>query len=76
MDAKSPITIDPDIQGGAPCFTGTRVPVRSLFDYVARGRSLDYFLEQFPTVSRQAALDVLKKAGESLYAAPAEAAHA
>ena len=56
------ITIDPEIQGGTPCFTGTRVPVQSLFDYLIRGRSLDYFIEQFPSVSREAAIEVLKAA--------------
>ena len=58
------IHIDSDIQGGTPCFTGTRVPVSSLFDYLARGRSLEYFLEQFPSVTRQQASEVLKEAGQ------------
>lgn len=44
MPDTSPITIDPEVQAGTPCFTGTRVPVRSLFDAIKRGRSLDYFL--------------------------------
>jgi uncharacterized protein (DUF433 family) len=57
------INIDPEIQGGTPCFAGTRVPVKSLFDYLARGRSLDYFLEQFPSVKREQAAQVLKLAG-------------
>jgi uncharacterized protein (DUF433 family) len=59
---QQPITIDPEIQGGTPCFTGTRVPVQSLFDYLARGRSLEYFLEQFPSVKRDQAIEVLKQA--------------
>ncbi len=46
------ISINPDILGGTPVFSGTRVPVVSLFDYLKRGRSVDYFLEQFPTVQR------------------------
>jgi uncharacterized protein (DUF433 family) len=58
------IQIDPEIQGGTPCFAGTRVPVKSLFDYLARGRSLDYFLEQFPSVRRQQAAEVLEQAGK------------
>jgi uncharacterized protein (DUF433 family) len=70
MVKASPITIDPEVQGGTPCFTGTRVPVKSLFDYLARGRSLEYFLEQFPTVRRDLATEVLEKAGE-LVASPA-----
>jgi uncharacterized protein (DUF433 family) len=44
----SAIKIDPEIQGGTPCFAGARVPVKSLFDALEHGRSLDYFLEQFP----------------------------
>ncbi len=40
------------ILGGTPVFAGTRVPVESLFDYLKRGRTIDYFLEQFPTVQR------------------------
>lgn len=47
------ISINPDILGGTPVFAGTRVPVASLFDYLKRGRSIDYFLEQFPTVRRE-----------------------
>jgi uncharacterized protein (DUF433 family) len=43
---------DRDILGGTPCFTGTRVPVKSLFDYLEAGYTLDYFLAQFPTVTR------------------------
>ena len=64
MSQQQPITIDPEIQGGTPCFTGTRVPVQSLFDYLARGRSLDYFLEQFPSVKRDQAIEVLEQAGK------------
>jgi uncharacterized protein (DUF433 family) len=60
------IKIDPEIQGGAPCFAGTRVPVKSLFDYLARGRSLDYFLTQFPSVTRAQATEVLEQAGRLL----------
>jgi uncharacterized protein (DUF433 family) len=62
--ALQPITIDPEIHGGTPCFTGTRVPVQSFFDYLARGRSLEYFLEQFPSVKRDQAIEVLKQAGQ------------
>ena len=54
---------------GMPCFTGTRVPVKSLFDYLEAGDSLDEFLEQFPTVSREAAVSVLKASHSALMAA-------
>ena len=62
MKDASPITVDPEIQGGAPCFAGTRVPVKSLFDALKHDRSVDYFLEQFPSVSRQQVAAVLDQA--------------
>jgi uncharacterized protein (DUF433 family) len=46
-----PIHSDPDILGGTPVFVGTRVPVRTLLDYLEGGESLDDFLEDFPTVT-------------------------
>jgi uncharacterized protein (DUF433 family) len=45
---------------GAPCFTGTRVPVTHLFDYLGAGDSVDEFLTDFPTVTRQQVLGVLE----------------
>lgn len=60
--AKAVIRTDPDIQGGAPVFEGTRVPVKNLFDYLEGGDSLDAFLSDFPSVSREAALAVLELA--------------
>ena len=53
------ITIDPGLMSGAPCFTGTRVPVQALFDYVEGGDPLDEFLVDFPNVSREHAIAVL-----------------
>jgi uncharacterized protein (DUF433 family) len=53
------ITIYPDF-AGAPIFTGTRVPVQNLFDYLADGEPLDEFLEDFPAVTREHATAVLK----------------
>ncbi len=57
------INVDPEIMHGTPCFHGTRVPVKSLFDWLAHGYSLEYFLEQFPTVDRKLAEEVLEYAG-------------
>ena len=51
---------DPGILGGKPVFRGTRLPVQSLFDYLADGLSLDYFLETFPSVTREQATAVLR----------------
>jgi uncharacterized protein (DUF433 family) len=59
---------DPKIMSGALCFTGTRVPVQTLFDYLQAGSPLDEFLENFPTVSREAAIAVLEVAKEGLFA--------
>jgi uncharacterized protein (DUF433 family) len=57
-----PVQVNPLILGGTPCFTGTRVPVESLFDYLLQGYNLEYFLQQFPTVKREYAKAVLEKA--------------
>jgi uncharacterized protein (DUF433 family) len=61
-----PITIDPEILGGTPVFSGTRVPVRTIFDYLADGCSLDEFLENFPSVRRADAVAMLEAGGTSL----------
>jgi uncharacterized protein (DUF433 family) len=58
----STIVVDPEVQGGVPCFAGTRVPVKSLFDAIDRGRSVTYFLEQFPAVKPQQVHEVLRQA--------------
>ena len=52
MKRSSVIKVDPEIMSGTPCFTGTRVPARTLIDYIESGDTLDEFLEDFPTVSR------------------------
>jgi uncharacterized protein (DUF433 family) len=59
---------DPEILSGTPVFAGTRVPVRSLFDYLEGGESLDEFLRQFPSVRRDQAVRALDLARESLLA--------
>lgn len=61
-----PIRRDPDILGGRPCFAGTRVPVRNLFDLLMHGRSLEEFLRAFPTVRREQAVAVLALAARGL----------
>ena len=63
---------DPEILGGTPVFRGTRVPLRSLFDYLEGGETLDEFLRQFPSVRREQAIALLELARENLAAdAPA-----
>ncbi|MGH9949914.1 MAG: DUF433 domain-containing protein [Pyrinomonadaceae bacterium] len=54
------ITISPDIQSGEPVFTGTRVPVKNLFDYLIGGDSLEEFLTDFPSVNREQAVELLE----------------
>ena len=65
---KKPVTIDAGILGGTPVFSGTRVPIQALFDYLEGGETLEEFLENFPTVSKEMALNVLHLA-ESLVTA-------
>lgn len=60
--AGNPISVNRNVLGGTPCFTGTRVPVRSLFDHLEEGVGLDEFLADFPTVSREQAVAVLELA--------------
>jgi uncharacterized protein (DUF433 family) len=63
---------DPELMSGALCFAGTRVPVKTLFDYLEGSSSLEDFLEDFPSVSRERAVAVLEAARERLAAdAPA-----
>ena len=52
---------DPEIMGGAPVFKGTRVPVRSLFDHLKAGDSIEVFLDGFPSVKREQVLAVLEE---------------
>lgn len=62
MKRESVVVSDPEILGGTPCFRGTRVPVDSLIDYLEAGDSLDEFLDNFPSVSREAAIAALEEA--------------
>ncbi len=60
MSASELITTDPDILGGTPVFKGTRVPVKTLFDYLENGYSLEEFVECFPSVTREMARELLE----------------
>jgi uncharacterized protein (DUF433 family) len=66
MTAESLVTCDPKILNGTLVFKGTRVPVRALFDYLSDGLSLEYFLESFPSVSRELATNVLRLGQERI----------
>jgi uncharacterized protein (DUF433 family) len=60
------VSRDPEIMSGALCFTGTRVPVKNLFDYLEGASSLEDFLEDFPSITREQAVAVLEAAREGL----------
>jgi uncharacterized protein (DUF433 family) len=60
------VSIDPEIMSGTPVFAGTRVPVQNLFDYIEGGDDLDEFLDDFPSVTKVAAVAVLEMARHSL----------
>jgi uncharacterized protein (DUF433 family) len=56
------ITTSPEIMGGTPVFTGTRVPVQTLLDYLKAGESINDFLDGFPTVTREQVISFLDEA--------------
>lgn len=66
MPTPNVIHSHPDILSGTPVFVGTRVPAQSLFDYLEAGDTLDEFLRQFPSVSREQAIAALELARESV----------
>jgi len=60
MDNKDLIEVDPEKMSGTPVFSGTRVPINHLFDYLEAGDGLDVFLNDFPSVKREQALGVIE----------------
>ncbi len=68
--ASDLISIDAQVLGGVPVFRGTRVPVRSLFDYLEADYTLEEFLECFPSVSRELARRVLETSRAALLSVP------
>jgi uncharacterized protein (DUF433 family) len=66
VDIKKLISKDPEVLGGTPVFAGTRVPIETLFDHLEAGVSLDEFLDDFPTVSRDQAVSLLEIANKLL----------
>ncbi len=65
------VSCDPDILGGVPVFAGTRVPVRTMLDYIEHDRPLAEFLDDFPTVDRALALGVIEHMKQVIADAPA-----
>jgi uncharacterized protein (DUF433 family) len=66
MRVDQVITSDREVQGGAVVFVGTRVPLKNLMDYLEAGDSLEEFLDDFPSVSREQAVAALELAQEAL----------
>ena len=62
-DSREVLSSDPHVMGGTPVFRGTRVPATVLFSYLAEGNSLDYFLEDYPSVPRELAVQTILRAG-------------
>ena len=60
------VSIDPETMSGTPVFAGTRVPIQNLFDYIEGGEDLSEFLDDFPSVSKEAAIAVLEMAKQTL----------
>jgi uncharacterized protein (DUF433 family) len=60
------ITVAPDVLGGTPVFSGTRVPVQTLLDYLKGGETIDDFLDGFPTVKREQVIAFLEEAEEQI----------
>ena len=60
------INIDPEILGGTPVFSGTRVPVKNLFDYLEAGKSIDMFIEDFDTIKKEQILQLLEMTNKLL----------
>ena len=66
MVPESVVHSDPEVMGGTPVFVGTRVPVKSFFDYLEGGETLNEFLRQFPSVKREQAVAALELARDSV----------
>ena len=65
VDCSQIVHSDPEILGGTPVFVGTRVPVKTLLTWLENGETLEEFLDNFPTVSREQAIGFLEEAGRA-----------
>jgi uncharacterized protein (DUF433 family) len=68
MDPTHIVHSDPEIMGGEPVFAGTRVPVKTLLAYLESGETIEEFLDNFPTVTKEQAIAFLEEAGRALLA--------
>jgi uncharacterized protein (DUF433 family) len=74
MPDRNVISRSPDILGGTPVFQGTRVPVRTLIDYLESGDRMEDFLREYPSVSKEQAIEVMELAKEAILTEGDEAA--
>lgn len=68
MEPKQIVHADPQIVSGTPVFVGTRVPAQALLDYLEGGETLEEFLDDFPSVTREQAIAFLEEAGRAFFA--------
>jgi uncharacterized protein (DUF433 family) len=68
MDPNQIVHADPEIVSGTPVFVGTRVPAQALLDYLEGGETIEEFLDDFPSVSREQAIAFIEEAGRALLA--------
>ena len=68
MNLQEIVSIRPDVMHGTPVFAGTRVPIQALLDYLEAGDSLDEFLDSFPTVTREQAVQFIDLSGRQAVA--------
>ncbi len=74
LKGQKVVEVDSEKMSGTPVFFGTRVPIQNLFDCIESGETLDEFLDQFPTVTREQALAVIEESKEKLLRSYASAA--
>jgi len=70
MTVENAVSSDPEILGGTLCFSGTRVPIRNLFDYLQGGSGIDAFLESFDWISREQVTTALEHSAHALEVEP------
>ena len=68
-NAQDVVSIDPEVMSGAPVFHGTRVPIQTLLDHLEAGESIEVFLDDFPTVSREQAIALLELGRDAVLSA-------
>jgi len=73
MNAMKTVTVDPEIMWGTPVFAGTKVPVQTLLDYIETSETMDAFLVDFPSVTREMIVSFLEQSAEKLIAPEREA---